>query len=180
MLFRSHSAFLSLERIRVLMEEQSIDFATAQESCAAGNLFTTHTPVPAGFDVFDADMLRHYFYGYIERLKISFDEFLAMGRVNGQDNNEKFNMALLAIRNSRHCNGVSALHGEVTRKMMRSLFPDYPLEEIPVSHVTNGIHVRSFISQEMSALLDFYLGWRWSPDIADKQMWSKEIGRAHV
>lgn len=168
-----HSAFLSLERTRMLMQEQALDFSVAQEACAAGNLFTTHTPVPAGFDVFDADMLRHYFSSYIEKLGISFDDFLGMGRVNPHDNNEKFNMAILALHNSRHCNGVSALHGEVTRKMLRSLFPDFPLEEIPVKHVTNGIHVRSYISQEMSALLDFYLGWRWSPDIADKQMWSK-------
>lgn len=168
-----HSAFLSLERVRMLMEEQNLDFYTAQEACAAGNLFTTHTPVPAGFDVFDADMLRHYFHAYIERLKIPFSDFLAMGRINPNEEGEKFNMALLAIRNSRHCNGVSALHGDVTRKMMRSLYPDFPLDEIPVSHITNGIHVRSFISQEMSALLDFYLGWRWSPDIADKQMWNK-------
>jgi starch phosphorylase len=168
-----HSAFLALERIRQLMEKQGIDFPTAREACAAGNLFTTHTPVPAGFDVFEADMLRHYFEAYVQKLGLSFEEFVGMGRVNPHDGGEKFNMAILALKNSRHCNGVSKLHGAVTRKMLRSLFPGYPEEEIPVSHVTNGIHVRSFISQEMSAVLDFYLGWRWSPDIADKQMWEK-------
>jgi len=168
-----HSAFLSLERVRVMMEAQGVDFQTAREATAAGNLFTTHTPVPAGFDVFPTDLLWQYFSGYVGKLGISFEEFVALGRVNPTDSDEKFNMAILALHNSNQCNGVSKLHGEVSRKLVKSLFPGLSEDEVPVSHVTNGIHVRSYISHEMAALFDYYLGWRWSPDISDPKTWAK-------
>ncbi len=168
-----HAAFLSLERARLLMQAKSTDFWAAREACAAGNLFTTHTPVPAGFDMFSAELLGRYFGGYVGQLGISFDDFMGLGRANPRDSSEQFNMALLATRNSHHVNGVSRLHGQVTRHMMRAMYPTLPEEDVPVAHVTNGIHTRSFISEEMADLLDRYLGGRWSQDVSDPQVWAR-------
>jgi glycogen phosphorylase len=168
-----HSAFLSLERARMLMEEQKVDFALAQEAGAAGNLFTTHTPVPAGFDVFPADLLHRYFGAYIGPLGLTFEDFLALGRVNRNDAAEQFNMAVLALHNAHQCNAVSKLHGEVTRRMVQASYPNFPEAEVPVHHVTNGIHVRSFISQDMAELFDRYIGGRWSQEISDPTLWTR-------
>lgn len=168
-----HSAFLSLERVRLVMESEGLDFQAAREAAAAGNLFTTHTPVPAGFDMFSSDLLWQYFSSYVGKLGISFDEFMALGRVNPEDKDEKFNMAILALRSSHQCNGVSELHGAVSRNMVKSLFPGLSEEEVPVGYVTNGVHIRSYISQEMANLFDYYLGWRWGPDMAEAKTWEK-------
>jgi starch phosphorylase len=168
-----HSAFLALERARMLMEEQGLTFQQAAEAGAAGNLFTTHTPVPAGFDVFPSDLLGRYFGDYAAQLGLSFDEFLGLGRVYPSDTGEQFNMAVLALRQAHHCNAVSKLHGQVTRRMMQSGYPGYPEDEVPVQHVTNGIHTRSFISREMADLLDRYLGGRWSQDTNDPAVWAR-------
>ncbi len=168
-----HSAFMALERARNLMQEHGVDYAVAREATAAGNLFTTHTPVPAGFDVFSPDLLRLYFDRYIESIGISFDEFVGLGRVHSTDPAEQFNMAVFAMRHAHHCNGVSKLHGHVTRRMVQSGFAGYPLSEVPVSHVTNGIHTKSFISKEMADLLDRYLGGRWPQDISEHGLWEK-------
>ncbi len=168
-----HAAFAALERTRVLMEEKNVDYKQAREVTAAGNLFTTHTPVPAGFDFFPPDLLHRYFGAYVESLGIPFDEFIALGRVHGDDHDEQFNMAVLALRHSHNCNGVSKLHGKVTRRMAQVGFPGFPEDEIPITHVTNGIHTRSFISQEMSDLLDRYIGGRWQWDISDSNAWAR-------
>lgn len=168
-----HSAFLSLERARMIMQEKKVDFATAQEACSAGNLFTTHTPVPAGFDVFPTDLLNRYFGAYAGQLGITFDDFLGLGRVNRNDSGEQFNMAVLALRHAHSCNGVSKLHGKVTRRMVQSRFAGFSEDEIPVGHVTNGIHIRSFISREMAELLDRYLGGRWAVDASDPAVWAR-------
>ncbi len=168
-----HSAFQALERARRLMQEHSCAFAVAREAGAAGNLFTTHTPVPAGFDVFTPGLLAPYFSDYVTQLGITFDEFLEMGRVNREDRGENFNMAVLALRTSHHVNAVSKLHGEVTRRMVQAGYRDLPEDEVPVSHVTNGIHARSFVSREMADLLDRYLGGRWSQDVSDPEVWSR-------
>ncbi|MBC7529763.1 MAG: alpha-glucan family phosphorylase [Chthonomonadaceae bacterium] len=167
-----HAAFMALERIRMIMAEKGVDFKTAQEAASAGNLFTTHTPVPAGFDMFTPDLLRRYFEGYIMPLGISFDEFMALGQVF-PDPKDKFNMAILALKNAHQCNGVSALHGDVTRNMVQSLYSGFETHEVPVGHVTNGIHTRSFISGEMADLLDHYLGGKWYQDTSDKSVWAK-------
>jgi starch phosphorylase len=167
-----HSAFLSLERTRMLMRETGADFAHAVEVTAAGSLFTTHTPVPAGFDFFSADLLGRYFDPYISQLGISFDDFMSMGRINRWDQGEQFNMALLALHNTHHVNGVSKLHGRVTRRMVQSAYQGFPLDEVPVTSVTNGVHTRSYVSQEMADLLDRYLGGRWSQDVSDAAVWS--------
>lgn len=168
-----HSAFMALERARMLITAHGINYAEAREATASGNLFTTHTPVPAGFDHFSADLLNRYLGPYVEQMGLPFSEFMGMGRVDRNNQNEQFNMAVFALRHAHHVNGVSKLHGKVTRKMVQTGYPGFPEEEVPVSSVTNGIHIRSFISQEMSDLLDRYLGARWQWDMSDPAIWAK-------
>jgi glycogen phosphorylase len=181
-----HSAFLGLERTRALMEELGVSFFGARQLAAAGNLFTTHTPVPAGFDRFDPQLMATYFGTFAEGLGIPFERLLSYGRQNPTDPNESFNMAFLAARISSAANGVSRLHGVVTRKMVGAMWPGYSLEEIPVGSVTNGVHIRSWVSLEMTALLNRYLGHRWAEEPADSETWSRidripdhELWRVH-
>jgi glycogen phosphorylase len=168
-----HSAFLGLERTRVLMEELRVSFFEARQLAAAGSLFTTHTPVPAGFDRFDPKLMARYFGAFAERLGIPFERLLSYGRQNPADPNESFNMAFLAARVSSAANGVSRLHGAVTRKLVRAMWPGYSLEEIPVDSVTNGVHIRSWVSLEMTALLNRYLGHRWAEEPAESGVWDR-------
>ncbi|MBI2955693.1 MAG: alpha-glucan family phosphorylase [Acidobacteria bacterium] len=179
-----HSAFLSLERIRVLMKEGQLGFHEALEVARAGNVFTTHTPVPAGFDVFSPELMDRYFGDYIRELGISRDEFLALGRANPGDAHEPFNMAALALHTAAFTNGVSRLHGEVSRNLLRRFLGNVPAHETPIGHVTNGIHTRTWVSREMAGLFDRYLGpewWRrpgqavtWEPvdNIPDEELWA--------
>ena len=168
-----HSAFLSLERIRLLVNEKGLTFADAGEAAAAGNLFTTHTPVPAGFDKFPEELMRRYFENYAPTLSISFEEMLGRGRVNPGDRTEPFNMAALAFRQARFINGVSKLHGAVTREMIHPQLPDFPLDEVPVGSVTNGIHTMSFLSHEMAELFKRYLGDLTPENIIDPAYWAR-------
>lgn len=168
-----HSAFMAFERTRMLMEEFQCDYWHAREATAAGNLFTTHTPVPAGFDMFPADLLGRYFGSYISQLGLSFENFMNLGRYHDYNTSEKFNMAIMALRHAHNVNGVSKLHGQVTRRMAQVGFPQFPEEEVPVTSVTNGIHTRSFVSREMADLLDQYLGGRWSLDVSGEGGWDR-------
>jgi len=168
-----HAAFLALERVRTLREKYQVDYWQAQEASAAGNLFTTHTPVPAGFDVFSSDLLHKYFDSMLSQLGLSFDEFLGLGRVRSFDKAEQFNMAVLALHHAHHVNAVSKLHGKVTRRMVQNMYPGFPEEEVPVGSVTNGIHIRSFISAEMTGLLDRYLEGRWSQNMSEPAAWER-------
>jgi starch phosphorylase len=181
-----HSAFLGLERARMELEELKTGYYEARQLTAAGNVFTTHTPVPAGFDRFDPGLMEHYFRGYAQQLRISFDELMRYGRDNPNDAGSQFNMANLAARHSSYANGVSRLHGEVTRQMAHPVWNGYPLHEVPIGYVTNGIHTPTWISAEMSALLDRYLGPKWSEDPANHDVWSRidripghELWRVH-
>jgi starch phosphorylase len=146
-----HSAFLGPERTRMIMEELSLPYQVARQVAAAGSIFTTHTPVPAGFDRFDPDLVDKYFREYCSSIGLSVDQFLVYGRQNPSDGGESLNMAFLASRHSAYTNGVAKLHGKVTRKMAHPIWSGYPLEEVPIGSVTNGIHTRSWISMEMSA-----------------------------
>lgn len=169
-----HSAFLALEHIRYLMVENGLSFAEAKEAAAAGCVFTTHTPVPAGHDRFPPHMMQHYFNDYATRdLKLDWNTFMALGRENPFDHNEPFCMTVLAIRLSSDTNGVSELHGEVSREMWQVLWPGLPEDEIPISHVTNGVHILSFISRDMKVLYDRYLGPRWREEPGDKEVWQR-------
>jgi len=181
-----HSAFLALERIRLLREEHGLSFSQAKEAAAAGNIFTTHTPVPAGIDVFPPHLMDKYFADYYPALGLSRDEFLAVGRVNPADSGAPFNMAVLSLRLSANSNGVSKSHGLVSRRMWREAWPGVPEEEIPISSVTNGIHPLSWISHDMSDLFDRYLGPAWREDPTDPEAWKRvddipdeELWRTH-
>jgi starch phosphorylase len=156
-----HSAFCGLERIRMLIEQQHVDFDTAREAVAAGTVFTTHTPVPAGNDVFATDLIDRYFSGFLHGLHIDRERFHALGRQHPHDPNELFGMTVLAIRLSNISNGVSQLHGKVSRRMWKNIWPGLPDSEVPITSITNGIHTQSWVSHDMAQLYDRYLGTNW-------------------
>ncbi|MCC6641495.1 MAG: alpha-glucan family phosphorylase [Deltaproteobacteria bacterium] len=148
-----HAAFAVLERARFFMQDAGTDFETALTVTRVGNLFTTHTPVAAGFDRYDPALVARCLGHYArDRLGIGIDRLLALGRENAGDPSEPLNMALLAIRGSGAVNGVSRLHGAVSRSLFRSLFPRWPLAEVPIGHVTNGVHQRSWVSTAAEAV----------------------------
>jgi starch phosphorylase len=177
-----HAAFAILERSRHFMLETGQPFAAALAVTRAGNLFTTHTAVEAGFDRFTPDQIEHYLGRYIERLGISLDDFLALGRIRRDDASEPFNMAYLAIRGSGAVNAVSRLHGEVSRRLFAPLFDRWPENEVPIGYVTNGIHVPSWSSPATTDLwaraheADSWKGMKENPEVAlqsisDDELW---------
>ncbi|MBI4533278.1 MAG: alpha-glucan family phosphorylase, partial [Candidatus Melainabacteria bacterium] len=168
-----HSAFLGLERIRQIMEDHHLSFWEAREVAAAGQIFTTHTAVPAGIDKFSPEIIERYLGDYYRSLGLNKEEFLSLGRANREDMHEPFSMAHLAIKLSSRTNAVSRLHGEVSRKLFGSVWKDIPVPEVPITHITNGIHTRSWISEEMADLYDRYLGPKWSEDIGEQNVWKK-------
>jgi glycogen phosphorylase len=141
-----HAAFVTLERARCFKEKHQVSFWQALWATRPGNIFTTHTPVAAGFDTFPRDLLAKYGLVYAKGLGVAPDELVALGRCNGQDSNEPFNMAYLAARTCGKMNGVSRLHGEVSQGIFQDLYPHWPKHEVPVSYVTNGVHVPSWDS----------------------------------
>jgi len=161
-----HAAFAVLERARSYMEDRKKPFDLAMNITRAGNVFTTHTAVSAGFDRFDPRLIRTYLTHYaVDELAISVDDLLAMGRQNPEDNSEPFNMAYLAVHRSGQINGVSKLHGKVSRQIFQGLFPRWPREEVPIGSVTNGIHVPTWDSAEADALWTSACGHkRWRGD----------------
>ncbi len=165
-----HAAFAILERSASHMEDTRQPFANALTVTRAGNVFTTHTPVEAGFDRFPPGLMYAHFKDYCTtRIRISFDEFLALGRCNPSDSNEPFNMAYLSVRGSGAVNGVSRLHGEVSRRLFQPLFPRWPQQEVPIGHVTNGVHVPTWHSADAESLWTGTCGERcWHSDL--KQM----------
>ena len=150
-----HAAFAVLERARSFMEATGQSFNAAMATTRAGNLFTTHTAVAAGFDRFDPALIEQYMGGYAQdKLGISVHDLLALGRQNAEDSSEPFNMAYLAIRGCGAVSGVSELHGKVSRRIFLPLFPHWPEEEIPVGSVTNGVHVPTWDSAAADRPLD--------------------------
>ncbi len=181
-----HSAFLALERTRHLMHDYALTFAEAREAASAGIVFTTHTPVPAGHDRFPPHLMDHYFSSYTEELGLSRHDFLALGREYPDRGHEPFVMTVLAMKMSSYSNGVSKLHGEITRDMWEGLWPGVPQEEIPITHITNGVHFLSWISHDMKRLYDRYLGPRWRQEPAEQEIWQRaehiapeELWRTH-
>ena len=167
-----HAAFLVLERVRGLMQ-QGADFRTALEAVAASTVFTTHTAVPAGHDQFTEDMIRGHFEGFCRDAGIPFEELYALGRSPG---NAEFNMTALAVRGSRFHNGVSRIHGEVSSRTLKDLWPQVPAEENPVTYVTNGVHVPTFLAPEWMDVFDRALGFGWSQRMADRELWTNLAG----
>ena len=161
-----HAAFAILERARHFMVRTGQAFPVAMRATRAGNLFTTHTPVEAGFDRFAPDLFALYFHDYARELGLDLDELLALGRINGNATDEPFHMAYLAVRGSGAVNGVSRLHGDVSRRIFQPLFPHWPRHEVPVGHVTNGVHVPSWDSAAADAVWTEACGKsRWRGDL---------------
>ena len=181
-----HSAFLALERLHILMKDQGLDRNTAKEVVYGSSIFTTHTPVPAGNDVFSKDLMTKYFSSYVGNIGMSMDEFLRLGRVHPDDMAENFCMTVLALNYSAESNGVSELHGHVSRSMWRDIWKEIPESELPIGSITNGIHTMSWISFEMQTLFDRYLGPRWRTKPLDDEVWERvsripdaELWRTH-
>ncbi len=167
-----HAAFLALERIRHRKNTSNISVEEAIDITRAGTVFTTHTPVPAGIDEFDQALVEKYVGHLLDQAGIGKETFLGLGRRNPRNPHEPFNMALLALRTTAYANGVSELHGKVSRNMWRSIWPEVPIKEIPIDHVTNGVHIRSWISFEMSELFNRYLGPNWLKKPGDPTIWN--------
>lgn len=143
-----HAAFIGLERLRELITDKNLEFTEAVEVVRASSLFTTHTPVPAGHDAFDEGLLRKYIGHYPQRFKIGWETLMGLGKNNGADVNEKFSMSILAANMSQEVNGVSWLHGEVSRDILGHMWPGYLPEELHVSYVTNGVHYPTWTAPE--------------------------------
>ena len=182
-----HSAFLSLERIRFAIQNHGLSFNEAKEVGYHSNIFTTHTPVPAGIDVFSNELIEKYFGSYYRNeLKISDMDFYSLGSIYKTNGSSVFNMAHLAMNTAGYINGVSKLHGEISKKMWASGYKDVPFNEIPIGHITNGVHIRSHISREMEDLLLQYLGENWVTNPTSSNLWERidkipdeELWRTH-
>ena len=168
-----HSAFLALERMKTLMREQSMSFDEALEATRNNNVFTTHTSVPAGIDLFDTGLVSEFFLEYCNQNGIPFDAFLALGRwSNSGPSQESFSMAIFAIKSSYWRNAVSALHGVISREMWQELWPQLPAAEVPITHVTNGVHLNSWLNGDLAALFEQYLQPDWRERIDDPATWA--------
>jgi len=174
-----HAAFAVLERARDFMESQGVSFEVALAATRAGNLFTTHTPVEAGFDRFAPQLMNTFFRHYAsDILHIPVDSLFALGRHNPEDNSEPFNMALLAMRGSGAVNGVSRLHGQVSRRIFHNAFPRWPEAEVPVDYVTNGVHVPVWDSALSDELWTEVCGKRmWTPHLKANDL-IREVGES--
>ena len=166
-----HAAFVTLERIRELQNTAGVSFDEAVEATRAGNVFTMHTPLKAGLDEFRVELMDKYFGSYFGNLGINRTRFLALGRIFSDDDNEAFKMPVLALRLSGYVNGVSKLHGKISRGMWSGLWPGVPVNEVPIKSITNGVHVKSWLSDEMECLYESYFGSDWTEQITDKSMW---------
>jgi glycogen phosphorylase len=166
-----HTAFMMVERIREQMNAGA-SFRAALENVQQYTVFTTHTPVPAGHDAFSKDMMEKYFSEYWPALGMDRDNFLDLGRQTGVWDGS-FNMTILSLKTSGHCNAVSEVHGQVTRRMWRGLWPDRSEDEVPVSYITNGIHVPTWLAAETRALYDRYLGEGWLEKQDDASLWER-------
>jgi len=172
-----HAAFAVLERARDFMAETGASLKAALAATRAGNLFTTHTAVEAGFDRFPPEMIEKYLSGYAERLGITAHELLALGRRNANDSSEPFSMAYLAVRGSGQINAVSRLHGQVSRRLFAPLFPRWPEHEVPIQHVTNGVHMRTWDSAAADDLWTQASGKdRWLWDIKTLESDMRRVG----
>src|SRR5690242_188473 len=178
-----HSAFLAIERIRVLMADHGLSFEEAEHAARANNVFTTHTSVPAGLDRFDLGMVREHFEPYCLKAGIALDSFLALGRAAGSEPNEPFSMAVCAMQASAFRNAVSRLHRQVSQSMWESLWPGLPVWEVPIAAITNGVHLTSWINGDLANLYDQHLQpdwregdnepetWRQTGDIPSSELW---------
>jgi len=181
-----HSAFAVFERIRGLREDRGLSFNEALEFVRATSVFTTHTPVPAGNDTFHPDLIRAYFDSFAKAMGISMEVLLGFGRQDPRSKEEEFCMTVLALRFSNWNNGVSRLHANVSRKMWQKIWPKTPERDLPIIHITNGVHIPSWISKGMAENYARYLGPRWIEDPDNIVVWERvdkipntELWRTH-
>ena len=181
-----HSAFLGLERIREFVQNDKLSTKEAIQAVWPTSIFTTHTPVPAGNERFDVQMMEKYFHSLTDGTGLDWHDFMALGRENPEDTEEHFCMTVLAIKLSAYNNGVSKLHGDISRDMWKAIWPGLPEEEIPIGSITNGVHARTFESHDMVDLLDRYFGPRFSDEPTHLDIWDRmdrisdeELWRVH-
>ncbi|MFO8129288.1 MAG: alpha-glucan family phosphorylase [Bacteroidales bacterium] len=167
-----HAAFIGIERLRGLTQDHKLAFDEALEIVRASTLFTTHTPVPAGHDTFSEDLLRTYIPHYADRLNIGWDHFMGLGRA-GKENSGPFSMSILALKMAQEVNGVSRIHGNVTRQMFSPLYPGYYPGELHIGHVTNGIHYPTWTARQFKRMYDNELGRRFFNDQSNHSLWRK-------
>lgn len=168
-----HSAFLALERTSLLMSEQGMSFDEALEATRSNNVFTTHTPVPAGIDMFDPGLVHEYFGDYCQRHGIDFDRFLALGRNGNSEQGDRFSMAVFALSTSSYRNAVSKLHSEVSQAMFQNLWPNLPVREVPIMPITNGVHLPSWLNGDLAQLYDTYLQPDWRERYPERSVWEQ-------
>ena len=181
-----HSAFLAIERMRLLIEQQHLGFSEAFDACRTNNVFTTHTSVPAGIDYYEPGMLYDYFGDYCQRGGIPFEQFLALGRSNPLDSRERFSMAVAAIKTSAFRNAVSSLHRQVSQELFQDLWPKLPIWEVPVTSITNGVHLPTWLNGDLAQIYDQYLQPEWRERYPDSKIWDaiqeipdRELWEAH-
>lgn len=171
-----HSAFFQLERIANTMKEKGIDFDQAKVICQSNCLFTTHTPVPAGNEAFDLNLMERYFKTYVEdSFNISWGQFLQLGVIDDSSSHKYFSLTVMAIHLASFYNGVSELHGQIAQKMWKGLWPNVPESENPISSITNGIHVKTWCSPEMKELFVESLGKDWEANLSNPNYWEKSL-----
>ncbi|MBN2589959.1 MAG: alpha-glucan family phosphorylase [Sedimentisphaerales bacterium] len=181
-----HAAFMALEKIRQLRQNGNMSFEEAVEASKAGNVFTIHTPVKAGLDEFRVELMDKYFGHYFSSLGIDRERFLSLGRILKDDPEEPFKMPVLALKLSNYSNGVSELHGEVSRGIWGSMWPGVPTKEVPITSVTNGIHLENWLADEMESLYEKYVGPSWADESMETSIWDaidqipdEEVWRIH-
>ncbi len=168
-----HSGFLILEHIKVLMQRDGLSFIEAKQVAQSSQIFTTHTPVSAGFDLFPPDKTMYYVGHYASVYGVGKDEFMGLGRENTGDLESPFSMAALAMKTSSFVNGVAKLHGVVSREMFQNMWKDVPIDEVPITSITNGVHARSCVAKSVQELYDRYLGPEWSERSIEDPIWNK-------
>ncbi len=167
-----HSGFAVLEAVRTRMEDEGVDFKTAASGVPREVVFTTHTPVPAGHDRFNADLIEEHLGPLRDQLGLTLEDLMGFGRVYSNDFQETFCMTVLGLKLSRRANAVSSLHGEVSRAMWWNLYPGKPEDAVPIGHVTNGVHVPSWLAPQMRRLYDRHLGVAWQSRASEKSIWT--------
>jgi starch phosphorylase len=181
-----HAAFTLFERMRYFTQEEGLSLEEAREMVTSQSILTIHTPVPAGNDVFDRGLMEKYFKKPVESLGMNFESFLGLGRKRPQDYSEGFCMPVLGLRMTTRANGVSRLHGRVTRDMWHEIWPNANIDEVPIFPITNGVHIPSYISGDLHKLYDRYLGPGWTEDPDNEKIWLRtdqipdtELWRVH-
>ncbi len=165
-----HSAFLGLERVREYVRQEGLDFSSALQVVASSSIFTTHTPVPAGNDAFTREHMTKYFAEFPGHVGIPFEQFFALGQATVEPENT-FSMTILALRTSRFANGVSRLHGEVSRGLWKNVWKDVPGNEVPITSITNGVHIKTWAAGEFHDLYAKYLGADWEDQLSNRDFW---------